>query len=406
MHNDEKIKYLLKKYFRETATKEELSELVLLIKNTDEQSLDSCIKECWENYSSVKHLPDEDSEKILKDILSKNKKPFVSRRLIQTPKIYKYAAIVAGIFIMLGIALSRRQHDNKQSGTQESAGVADVAPGKGGAILTLADGQKIIIDSQLHNNTVLATLNGTKITLKDHSLVYEGENKVSVSAAKYNTLFTPKGRTFRLTLPDGTNVWLNAESSIQYPVSFNKDERTVTVSGEAYFEVAKLLRKDGNGRVPFIVKINAPQLQNRHARVEVLGTHFNVNAYSDEQGIRTTLLEGSVKVYPSDESAATKIKPGFQAYMDKNTIAVNQVNTDNAIAWKNGFFSFHHASLADVLKELSRWYNVTVVYRGQVPDRVFGGKIQKSLYLSQVLNILQMEDVHFKIEDGNKLIVM
>jgi transmembrane sensor len=262
-----------------------------------------------------------------------------------------------------------------------------IMPGRSGAILTLGDGSEIVLDSVA--NGVLANQSNTAVTKKDGELVYtEGSDAHSV----INKMTTPRGRQFKLELSDGTQVWLNASSSISFPTSFSNDERRVTIIGEAYFEVAKDKSK------PFTVTVN-------DVEVKVLGTHFNINGYSDETEIKTTLIEGSVLVGKKDKKVL--LKPGQQAEV-KNTGGVKVKDLENfesVLAWKKGMFHFENASLETVLRQLSRWYDVDIVIEKGVVSRNFEGEINRDLELSQVLKILEGNNVHFKIE-GKVLRVM
>lgn len=268
----------------------------------------------------------------------------------------------------------------------------DALPGKDGAILTLANGEKLILDSL--GNGVVTTQGKTTVLIRNGQLVYDAS--VKESQVLYNTMTTPKGRQYQLVLPDGTGVWLNAASSITYPIAFVGNDRTVTITGEAYFEVAKDKSK------PFHVKVNDME-------VEVLGTHFNINSYAEESVIRTTLLEGSVKIsegLTASVGRTVMLRPGQQAVNTGAGITVNSdANIDQIMAWKNGMFNFNKLSLQEVLRQLSRWYDVDIVYKGTVTPKKFGGEIQRDLNLSEVLEGLQAIGVHFKIE-GKKLIVM
>lgn len=255
----------------------------------------------------------------------------------------------------------------------------DVPPGKNGAILKLADGREVVLDSLADG--VVATQLGTKVELKNGQLVYDAGKK-SLGEILYNTMTTPKGRQFQLVLPDGTRVWLNAASSITYPAFFTGSSRRVKVSGEAYFEVAKM--KD----MPFHVTINDG------AEVKVLGTHFNINAYEEEQAIKATLLEGSIQASFSGAGKTPEyviLKPGQQAEITNDqTIKLNEsVNTDQVMAWKNGLFNFENASLEDVMRQLSRWYNIEVVYERSIPQMVFGGEMSRNVSLAGLLNGLK-----------------
>lgn len=263
----------------------------------------------------------------------------------------------------------------------------DVAPGKQGAILTLADGRQLTLDSL--GNGVIATQNGASIALQKGQLNYQatGNNRNSDS---YNTMRTPKGRQFTVILPDGTRVWLNAASSLTYPTAFSGNQRRVKLSGEAFFEVA------GNARQPFIVDIA------HGSAVEVLGTSFNINAYADETTVKTTLFSGSVR------TGGVVLHPGQQADQQPGAAAAvhSDADLDKVAAWKNGHFDFTDAGLHEVMRQLERWYNIEVVYEPGVPETYFYGKVSRDLPLSGILKVLQATHVHFRIEDGNRLVVM
>ncbi|MEZ2443451.1 FecR family protein [Chitinophaga sp. RCC_12] len=272
----------------------------------------------------------------------------------------------------------------------------DIAPGREGAILTLADGSRVALDS-LHNG-VIAKQNGTQLVLANGQLAYDPAGAPNGEIV-FNTMSTPKGRQFRVTLPDGTQVWLNAASSIRYPTLFSGQERKVAVTGEAYFEVAK------NAAMPFRVSVN------NKAEIEVLGTHFNVNAYENEQTIATTLLEGSVRVAAFSngrQPGNVVLRPGQQAQIEsaaKTGIRViENANTDKVMAWKNGIFYFDGVSFAEIMRQMERWYDIEVVYEKGVPDIAFEGEMTKDVSLNGLLVMLGRTGIHFRLE-GRKLIV-
>ena len=259
-----------------------------------------------------------------------------------------------------------------------------IAPGKEGAVLTLADGAQVLLDT-IASGTV-AMQNGVTAKVVDGALVYEGKG----NAVVFNTMSTPKGRQFQLTLPDGTKVWLNAASTIRYPTAFSGTERKVDITGEAYFEVTK-------GAIPFVVNAD------NRAEITVLGTHFNVNSYSNEESLATTLLEGSVRVSKGNKNKL--IRPGEQALVTTDVEVVSEVNTAQVVAWKEGLFDFDGASLEQVMRQLERWYDIEVVYKGKVPNITFWGGITKDLALADLLTGLKRSEVNFKIE-GRQLIVL
>lgn len=269
------------------------------------------------------------------------------------------------------------------------AAVADIAPGSNKAVLTLADGSEMLLDSA-GNRTIQQ--GGTAIKQAGGNLQYNATG--GEAAGSYNTLTTPRGGQFRITLPDGTKVWLNAASSMHYPTAFTGNERKVSITGEAYFEVAK------NEEKPFRVAINATNT------IEVLGTSFNVNAYTDEDYISTTLLTGLVRVRNGTGQAV--LKPGQQAHATAAQPFVQvleHADISKAIAWKNGLFNFQDVDLKEVMQQLSRWYDIEVVYEQGIPDLQFIGEIDRSMPLSEVLKGLQMSGVNFRLEQGRRLLV-
>jgi transmembrane sensor len=219
-----------------------------------------------------------------------------------------------------------------------------------------------------------------------------GKNTTPADEASYNTISTPRGGQYQIVLPDGSRVWLNAASSIRFPTQFTRPDRSVEITGEAYMEIAK------NARQSFSVKVNGIGIQ-------VLGTSFNVNAYEDEPAIKTTVIEGSVRVKTPEKAAV--LHPGQQAEIRQQTLKVaNNVDLDKVIAWKNGLFNFNGAGVGDVMRQLSRWYDIDVVYDKKIPDIEFVGKMSRRVSLSGVLKGLEGAGMHFHIENGKRLIIL
>jgi hypothetical protein len=303
----------------------------------------------------------------------------------------RYAASVLIVFtgaLIYRYAVKRQLPEPTQAAVASAVTVKDIPPGGNKAILILGDKSVVSLDS-LANGSAL-TVGGTKV-IKTSSgeirYVPAGAGETDGPVAN-NTVKTPRGGQYQLTLSDGTQVWLNAASSITYPIRFTGTQRTVTVSGEVYFEVAE------NREKPFIVNIN------HNNRVEVLGTHFNINAYEDEASVKTTLLEGKVKIIEGND--AVVLLPGQQA----SGMHVNKaVDIGQVIAWKNGVFSFEGKTLREVFRELARWYNLTVVYEKAVPDTRLRGEMGMNLNLSQVIRGLKVMEVDCSLEPGNKLVV-
>jgi hypothetical protein len=264
------------------------------------------------------------------------------------------------------------------------------APQSNKAMVTLANGQQVYLDS-IKNGALATQGNVTLVKLSSGEIQYQSVSGELSGEMQYNTLFNPRGsKVINMVLTDGTEVWLNAGSSITYPVAFIEKERKVSVSGEVYFEVAHHAAK------PFVVAKDAME-------VRVLGTHFNINAYEDEDDIKVTLLEGSVKI--KNGVTTGLLQPGQQARVTNDIKLFSNVDMDGVMAWKNGYFQFDNASLQDVLKQLARWYDVDVVNEGQTKPRAFVGEMERTLNLSQVLKVLEKNGLHFRLE-GKKIIVL
>lgn len=298
----------------------------------------------------------------------------------------------ASILVVLSLGTYFLLHKNDDSRKANLAQPKSILPGGSKAILTLANGKQIIL-TQAKNGRLLTEANTEINKTADGSVLYKaiktGHHDIR---AEYNTLSTPRSGQYHLTLADGTGVWLNAASSIKYPVAFTGAYREVEISGEAYFEVAH------NPARPFRVKSNAQV-------VEVLGTHFNINAYSDEMAVKTTLLEGSVKVTPNNNGTSKLLKPGQQAALSGSALSVESANVEEATAWKNGYFRFNNEKIRNIMRQLSRWYDIDVQYDGDVTDEGFYGTISRYKNIGEVLEMIQQtKGVHFTIE-GRRITV-
>lgn len=368
---------------------QELDELLSWLQLPDNQH--SAERLIAQEVFSQPDLPDTDGirqrlDSRLQEIL---RQPAIKRRI--QPYWWWAAAAIFTAFVA-GSALLWPDKAEKPAVSVVKLPSPELQPGKNGAILTLADGRNLVLDSM--PDGLVASQGNTNITLTNGKVLY-GNSKDDKPAVPtgMNTLNTPRGRQYQLELQDGTKVWLNAASSITYPTVFDSKERIVKVSGEIYFEVAK-------NKVPFKV-----ELANK-TQIEVLGTHFNVNAYDNESSFNTTLLEGSVRIR-TPMGGSVLMKPGEQAQVnDKGVKLVRNIDLDNVMAWKNGLFSFTDAKLETVMRQLSRWYNVDVRYEGKVPDVEFTGEIDKSLSLSQVLKGLTTTRINYRIENGNTIIIL
>jgi transmembrane sensor len=309
---------------------------------------------------------------------------------------FKYAAAII-IFFGLGTYLYFNNSSNHPSEqlVHQALSATDVQPGGNKATLTLADGRTIVLDSAANGELAregFSKINKTSNGAIEYITDRPGANMTEASSAM-NMMRTPKGGEYQLVLPDGSRAWLNANSSITYPAVFVGSERKVEVTGEVYFEIAK------KSRQPFRVTVNG-------AEVQVLGTKFNVNAYGDETRLSTTLLEGSVLV--KNGIALEKLQPGQQAQISRagELEVMPKVNTDAVMAWRNGTISFDNHSLETNLKQLARWYDVTVAFEGPKPEVHLAGTVDKSLTLAQVLKGLEGLKLHTRLDPGNKLVVL
>ena len=408
----ERLDFLLRQYAAGDCTREELLELFETIRDGQQDAaVNESLQTLWQEIGAGKQLPMLDKEQIFQQIAGKTTIqtiPTGRLRTIHRQKSFRMAAAAAIILAILtgGIALWRGDHHRPAIAQKNIPLIHDIAPGGNKAILTLADGSHIVLDSASKGD--LSRQGAMRVIKLDSArLVYrEAEKTGDVSVAGltdvgYNIIQTPRGGQYQVVLADGTQVWLNAASSLKFPTRFDRKERIVDLAGEAYFEVA-------HGTAPF--KVHVQNASGDGGVVEVLGTHFNVNAYADEPAIKTTLLEGSVLVLKGGEKRL--LKPGQQAQVVAGPAGsgspairlVPDANTEEAVAWKNGYFQFEGADLETVMRQLSRWYNMDVSYEGAIPERQFAGQMQRGLYLSEILRILEASNVHFKIE-GKKLVV-
>ncbi|HRO46012.1 FecR domain-containing protein [Agriterribacter sp.] len=391
MQQSDRLTYLFQQYLDKTCTRQEREELFQYISEAqNDQELKKQIEVTFNGKFLLHNQDHEQADLIFQNIIAAETQPSVRRM-----GFWKYAA-AASIVLAVGVS-SYFLLFNKIEKPSEivTTSPKDVeAPKYTRAIITLADGRTVAIDSvtsgmlaQQSDVTVTKTANG--------KIVYGGNADEIV----YNTLTNPRGsKVIDMQLADGSHVWLNAGSSVTYPIAFIGNERKVEITGEAYFEVAHDATK------PFFVSKG-------DMHVQVFGTHFNVNAYEDESDIKITLLEGAVKV--SNGINEGLLKPGQQARVatgsnpSASLRVISNADLETVMAWKNGLFSFDNADLPAVMRQLSRWYDIEIEYSGEVPDIRFQGEILKDLSLSQLLNGLGSSTrIHFKMEGSNKVIIL
>jgi ferric-dicitrate binding protein FerR (iron transport regulator) len=380
-----RISYLLQRYTSRTCTRQELEELFAYIAETpDDTSLHGFMENIYRDLPPGEVLPEVDLDSVYRNIVSPA--PLKHKRIF--PLRYAAAAAVVLAIAALAFLWLRPGPAVKTAAPLAQQAPAGITPGTNKAVLTLADGTTIPLDSA---GQQVINAGNTSISRQNGQLVY-GTGGADAHV-HYHTLSTPRGGQFRLTLPDGTKVWLNSASSLRYPTAFNGKDRSVELSGQGYFEVAQ------DAAQPFTVKVNTMEVQ-------VLGTGFDIMAYRDEATVNTTLVEGSVQV---KEGRSTRLlKPGQQAILnqDSHTLTVQEADIQKIIAWKNGLFVFNNMTLAAILREVARWYDVEIVYTVTPSTELYGGGISRSLQLSGVLDLLEANGSnHFRIE-GRKVIVL
>ena len=397
MHK-ERISYLLNRYYENSLSYDESIELSLLINETDQDEVINALSKI------ISAAPEPESENVdfdeaeikyrVSQILALDSHLEIKAVAVKSKfKLLKYgvAAAAAVLIVLLGTYIISRNSFIGSANSNNIAKTIDVQPGNKGAVLVLSDGTEVLLDS-VSNGKVIVGRDGSKIRIDNGQIVYLDK---TAKASNINTVRTPKGRQYHLTLSDGTKVWLNAASSIEYPVAFTTGARKVTISGEAYFEVAK------NPKKPFRVNI-----ADSKTNIEVLGTHFNVNTYADNGNYKTTLLEGSIKL--NTGKLEFLLKPNQQAITQPQSDQfqiIENINPEDIVAWKNDLFYFNEASIDDVMQELARWYNIDVSYQGSKPSGTFTGKIDKNLTLRQALKILGATRVKYELLQNNKLII-
>ena len=269
----------------------------------------------------------------------------------------------------------------------------DIPPGTNNAVLTLGNGTTIMLDSAA--NGTLAQQGNTDVQKTNGQIAYRKTDMEMNTKPVYNTITTANGNQYQLILTDGSKVWLNAASSIRFPTAFTGDERKVEITGEAYFEVAKDVTK------PFRVEFD--NQAGGKGEVEVLGTHFNINAYPDEPNSKTTLLEGSVKI--KNANSTQMLSPGQQALLSPAGISFKKdIDVSQVVAWKDGYFVFDNVDIHTLMRQVQRWYDVDVSFDGKISEDGYTGKISRDVPLSKFLHVLELNEIHIKTE-GRKVVI-
>ena len=396
-----RILFLLKLYSDNHATPKEVEELFGLLKTAEP---DDHLKKLF--VESVIHaepeivLPEEDWDAIWNKISTGT---FLQQKQKTPAMLWARTVAAAVVVAIVGIAgffiLPKKKQDIPVA-AKRNIDKDDIRPGGNKAILTLADGTSIVLDTA--RNGYLANQSNTKIIKLNTGVLSYKTGKTNAGKVLMNTITTPRGGQYEIVLEDGTKVWLNSASSLVFPTSFTGKERRVELKGEGYFEVAHISSPGGGpegAATPFHVTVN-------NMDVRVLGTHFNIMSYSDEDNINTTLLEGKVNV--TANSVTKSLVPGKEAIVNRatNTIEINKANIDEAIAWKNGEFRFRNTGIKDLMRQVARWYDVDVEYETTTTGQYFTASLPRMQNIAELLETLELTGtIHFKIEN-RKIIVL
>lgn len=391
----DRFNYLFSRYTSNQCTQAELQELFEQLRKMEPETVHPYMDALYENISPGSAVDKIDWDELYEKI-TVEQAPV--RRLFNLKKLAVAASILA-IAAIVAWYLIPRSSESK-SGNLPTAATSDIPPGRDVAMLTLADGTRVTLDSTANGH--IAEQGGIRIFKQaDGELSYLQQNGQSNASGMLNTLSTPRGGHYRLTLPDGSKVWLNAASSIRYPAAFNNKERRVEITGEAYFEVAKFRN------LPFYV-------QSPHGEIQVLGTKFNVNAYANEPVVTTTLLEGKIGLSTSFQKTPVILEPGDQAAYSQdnssqpdylNGIKIQKADAGPVIAWTQNAFVFSNTSLAVAMRQIERWYDVDVVLKGDIGNEAIMANLSRDIPISRVMHKLSLTGhLHFTIE-GKKIIV-
>lgn len=379
----------------------------LVVSSEQDPELHAFMQKVWDSQPMEKPFSDLQSGMLYKRIISDQRfsGQAVKKRGVRQV-LWKRIAVAAAVLITVSMGLFFYINKNALPGIKGGiTSKQDIKPGAHNAVLTLADGRKIILNDA--SSGKLADQGGVSVTkTADGQLVYEVSAKGKAAIATgYNTIETPNGGQYQVNLPDGTKVWLNAASTLKFPSDFaHQNKRVVELSGEGYFEVAQVklavTGRKAPRKMPFIVKTN-------EQAVEVLGTHFNISCYTNDAETRTSLLEGAVKVSALTKAIGSKLsnaeimlKPGQQALLNANELSVKNADVASDVAWKNGYFVFKNEEMRSIMRKIARWYNVDVVFSNDFASRRFEGSISRFKNISEVLRKFELTgDIHFKIEE-------
>jgi len=386
-NKQDRLQFLLGRYSKNLSSDKDLEEMFGIIRESGNYDFDRYFETEWQIAEEQKGKSVRDLDHVYHSIVNNNvssaKRPVKLFRMVIAAAMLVIVASAAYLII------------KPFGGSEEFAN--DVLPGRNRAVLTLNDGTRIDLDQRKAGQLAgQGTVSITKSAngMLTYKFIDQGKSAKNNSGLM-NEISTPNGGQYQLLLSDGTKVWLNATSSIRFPVAFSAGERKITLSGEGYFEVAH------DAKRPFIIYTAREQ-------VKVLGTHFNINSYQNEPVSYTTLVEGRVEVTSNDTSAGKSVhilEPGQEAAVTNNGTAVNAADLEKALAWKNGYFIFHNENLKTIMRDIERWYDVTVVYEGDFSDKRFEGSISRFKNVSEILRKFELTNsIHFKIK-GRRITV-
>lgn len=383
------LQELFNRYVKGTASPEEENEFLDAVEQSGQtELLKQLIDQHFNTAGNDRGVSEAAGYAILESIFlagqERKKKP--------VPVIFwRRMAVAASILVALatGWILLRKQPEPATL-SQKIVFKNDKAPGASRATLSLADGSVIVLDSVANGN--LAQQGNTRIIkLNEGQLVY---NNASGTAAGWNTITTPNGGQYQVILPDGSRAWLNAASTIRFPTAFNEPARSIDVTGEVYLDIAQIPSK------PFIVNIDG------RASVNVIGTSFNINAYTDEPAITTTLVSGKIKIAADGLKKENIMQPGQQAVISQSSLSIrDNIDLGQVTAWKNGYFHFNGTDLPAVMRQIARWYNISVEYKGKIPDKQFWGELPRNLTLQQLIKLLRFGKISLELKDNSMTII-
>ncbi|MBO9631540.1 MAG: FecR domain-containing protein [Chitinophagaceae bacterium] len=391
---NEKLAILWEQYLSGNMSKPERTELRMLLEDPANQDFFGQLLNSSMEDTDIPFRADAKKEAHIRQLMGKlspNTTPVVHRTHFLRRNWFRYAAAITlvlgvGTYFLLRPApetgIAKENHDRL---------IQTIQPGKDRALLTLADGSTILLDSA--GNGAIAQQGNTRIMKDADGKIVYGSDGSAGAGNMMNTMQTPRGGKYQLTLPDGTKVWLNAASSITFPVAFTAQERTVSITGEAYFEVASDKLR------PFFVT-------GGRAHVQILGTQFNINAYDDESDLKVTLLSGTVKVEDLQSKETTLLAPGQQAQIGASLITSKTADISQVMAWKNDLFNFDDMGLADAMRQISRWYDIKVVYENGVPKTQLWGKMSRNTSFERMLRNLKDIGVNYRINERKELIIL